>query len=823
MTTTDSDLESDIQKTAKTVFGLMKTSKNAWVSWDQVSKDQTGSTEDASRLCSLASLPEWKLLFATRGNVVKLTADGIIYVQNLPPDTPTLTGMIANAVIQYAAGLKPICLKGDHVSTVATVGNRVVQAVHIDLIDEVLPSETPLKIYSKNSSSSDGKIVGQEPDGGVLYVALSSEILPADLPITLLIDRAYLLTQLAKQLHALASMPERMSALFDKHVGVSLIAHDDSKVVAGQLAKLPPPWTRFLWGPPGAGKTYGLGHFVAQLLRAEPESRILIVAPSNRAVDVAIEHLATRLEVNSMERLILQRKLLRFGYPRKTSVIEKPDLLGPPHLDALNKGVQALSRQIAKAEHDRVSDADLAVLRTELLAAQEAVKDAVHQHVQECSVVATTTTLAYMPGSPIPKTDWDTVIVDEVTMVPFAMCTFLASLAKRRFLLAGDPRQLGPVYEQQAGQNGNTYSWLGCDMFEMGGVSTGVKEQRQIKTDDPRLTRITCQRRCAPDIWNRVKGLYPEVNNVADPRRLAAIIEMPPSPGKSVVLLDTSGTAAKCECRRGSWHNRFTAELAMEVASTICSEAMGSISVAIICPYRAQVRLLRRWIREERRATTTPFQTVDIEAGTVHQFQGSDADVVIFDLVDGEGRSDLGKLLRDDTGMRLVNVAITRAKGKLIVIADKDWCKRSNMHFSNGLLKDLILGPQTGNIMQVVPSAEEPENNDGTESPIEKALLQAIKEHAALASVETQHVIRDEKGHPVSRADFAFPELKYAVYCDGKQWHCRADRWERDWRQRNKLTELGWVFSVFTGRDINKDAGACAVQVFKTFQSRSSE
>jgi very-short-patch-repair endonuclease len=258
----------------------------------------------------------------------------------------------------------------------------------------------------------------------------------------------------------------------------------------------------------------------------------------------------------------------------------------------------------------------------------------------------------------------------------------------------------------------------------------------------------------------------------------------------------------------------------MEVASTICSEATGSINVAIICPYRAQVRLLRRWIREERRAATSPFQSTQIEAGTVHQFQGSDADVVIFDLVDGEGRPDLGTLLRDDTGMRLVNVAITRAKGKLIVIADKNWCKRSNIHFSNGLLKDLILGQQTSTVIQVVPPSTEPETDDGTESPIERALLQALREHATLASVETQHVIWDENGRPVSRADFAFPELKYAVYCDGKQWHCRADRWERDWRQRNKLTELGWIFSVFTGRDINKDAGNCAAQVLKTFRSR---
>ncbi|MCI0612176.1 DUF559 domain-containing protein, partial [bacterium] len=73
---------------------------------------------------------------------------------------------------------------------------------------------------------------------------------------------------------------------------------------------------------------------------------------------------------------------------------------------------------------------------------------------------------------------------------------------------------------------------------------------------------------------------------------------------------------------------------------------------------------------------------------------------------------------------------------------------------------------------------------------------------------------------PVSRADFAFPEIKYAVYCDGKQWHLKEDRWQRDLRQRNKLTELGWIFLVFTGSEIYRNADECAAQVLKTYRKR---
>ena len=107
-----------------------------------------------------------------------------------------------------------------------------------------------------------------------------------------------------------------------------------------------------------------------------------------------------------------------------------------------------------------------------------------------------------------------------------------------------------------------------------------------------------------------------------------------------------------------------------------------------------------------------------------------------------------------------------------------------------------------------------------TESPIETALFDAIATCPKLSTVKSQFVIRDRAGQPVSRADFAFEELRYAIYCDGRQWHCREDRWERDLRQRNKLTELGWVFSVFTGRDINRDAKGCAAQVLETYSAR---
>lgn len=240
------------------------------------------------------------------------------------------------------------------------------------------------------------------------------------------------------------------------------------------------------------------------------------------------------------------------------------------------------------------------------------------------------------------------------------------------------------------------------------------------------------------------------------------------------------------------------------------------------------MRHLRQLLRAERKAENTPYGGNEIEVGTVHQFQGSDADVVIFDVVDGQGRNDVGKLLTDDDGIRLVNVAITRAKGKLIVIADKEWCKRVHVQKQNSLLGELILGKrptktlivlrhqQNDRSSQTGPSSE----REKTESPIETALFDAMALVPVLSSVRSQFLIRDDSGVAISRADFAFDNVRYAVYCDGRKWHLKEDRWEIDLRQRNRLAEIGWIFSVFSGSQILKDAHSCAAQIAETYMRR---
>lgn len=811
---------------------LMPTSQAGWITLNQLSNKIYGTTspQHTDILLATIQLPQNASYFAITQNnkKVKLSQLGLEHLGKIVTKELTLTQKIANSIRSYASKLRPLTLNVEKVTSINKVDNKYIHALFVQIEDNSIAPETPVTFISQNFGQKYGFIVGQEPDGGVIYAAFEHKIYDNDLPGKLTVNSNYLLSRLAEKVEELEGFPSRMQSILKQQASSNniIIANNNSLEVAESLATYKSPWSKLLWGPPGAGKTYSLGYFVTRLCEIDPDPNFLIVAPSNLAVDNALEKIIYHLERHpKLSRLISERKVLRFGYPRKSSILENQNLLGPHELDELSLSVSELAKKIKKFERENKSETEIASLRTQLMSKQEEIRKCVDFHIRNARIVATSTTLAYLDSSPIKEQEWDTVIVDEVTMVNPALCTFLASLAKKRFLLAGDPQQLGPVYQSQD-DSSEEFDWLGKDIFEKCAVSFVENQSRNVKIDDPRLCRITAQRRCADEIWNLVSHLYPQVEKDLNNERIEKLRQLPPFPGKSVVLLDTSiittpDNQTRKRQKHGSWSNSFTAELCMEVATITAAEAisqdLGMTSIGIISPYRMQVKQLRQRIQKEYQATSTPYEDVIFEAGTVHSFQGSDADIIIFDLVDTFPRRKLGALLSGETGIRLLNVALTRAKGKVIIIVNKKWLREIDCSY-NSLLEKIV---RSENISEIKVSPPIDNDNRLTESPIEQYLLQAISRNPAFKDIQLQYIIKDNTGNIISRADFAFPKLKYAIYCDGKEWHLRENRWHYDIRQRNKLTELGWIFSVFTGNAVMEDPEKCSAQIYKTFLTRS--
>jgi hypothetical protein len=626
---------------------------------------------------------------------VTLTELGLEIAETIAIDKETLAMEAADAVRKYASSLPDLVLSVKGIQFMASTRRHFVHSVVVDTIDHTLASETPVMLVSFSVRPVYGRVVGQENEGGILYVAFDSKIYQDALPAQLKVDRGFLLHQLADGLDELGDLPPLSRTLFgDEVVGGLPIADPDSQKLADKLAAMKPPWCRLLWGPPGSGKSYAIGRLVRRLLEMDENETILVIAPSNRAVDVVLGHTVRHIERSDrLGTVLTSRKILRFGYPKLREILDRPDLLGPEDLEVTSRRIGELATKIREKERDQEPEAVLALIRSELIAAQVELKLLVEDHVARSRVVATTTTLAYMPSSPISRQHWSTVIIDEATMVPPAMCAYLGARAQSRFLVCGDPQQLGPVFEEGLSPSIGVSRWMGTDIFEACGISEVSEDggYNVIHSEDSRLARITAQRRCARPIWKLVEQMYPTIQYCVDESDLPQLANTWPCPKEAIAVVDLSEDAkVRPRCTRigSSWRNEHSAKFAIGIARHMAEACGENARVGIITPYRGQVKLLRQLAREFA-AKDPVYKQIDV--GTVHQFQGSDADAIVFDLVDGPGRSHLGQLLQGKQGIRLVNVAITRARGKFVLIADIKWYKKQERRdLANSLVSRIL-------------------------------------------------------------------------------------------------------------------------------------
>jgi superfamily I DNA and/or RNA helicase len=189
--------------------------------------------------------------------------------------------------------------------------------------------------------------------------------------------------------------------------------------------------------------------------------------------------------------------------------------------------------------------------------------------------------------------------------------------------------------------------------------------------NSPLVALLDTQYRMHPAIGTLVSDLFygGRLLNGPNTAGRSAQTSREPFAGKPLVLLDTAG-AGRCETAEGSYSrlNRHSAALCVE----FCVQALagGVEQVAVITPYAAQSRL----IREQLRARQVDPQRVSCH--TVHRFQGNECELVILDTVDTAPLKPGVLLTGEQQSANLLNVSISRAKAKLVVIADVGFLRR---------------------------------------------------------------------------------------------------------------------------------------------------
>jgi len=438
----------------------------------------------------------------------------------------------------------------------------------------------------------------------------------------------------------------------------------------------------FVWGPPGTGKTANLAQVVRGLVNKG--EKVLVLAHANAAVDVAMLSIA---EVLASTETIVSGKVLRVGVPQlaEAQVLEEilPDRIlmqKQPDLIKNKKRLEERRLQLSKLlqndklDNQRETAKELAHVRNELIEIKEALREAYTQIIESAQVIGATLSRLVIDDS-IWKWGADAILIDETSMASFPFIFAAAINAKSRLLLFGDFRQLPPIYRANINYK---YNWWGKDAFEVSGITENMDKMNS----DTRVTLLNTQYRMAPAISDLVSQFAYQgriKDGYESDESFTRIAEYGIEPKSAIVLVNTEplNTACFIEPKIGSYSriNPMHALLAISIAN-ICA-IDGAESVGIITPYRAQANLIVA-------ASQNPENKQNITAATVHRFQGSERDVVIFDFVDAPLVKGASKLTGNSVhnSSRLINVALSRPKGKLIVLADCSFINEKHSRLS---------------------------------------------------------------------------------------------------------------------------------------------
>lgn len=522
------------------------------------------------------------------------------------------------------------------------------------------PEGTPVTIW-KGQSQISGKILNCE----AFSVYLISELdLGAEVEmLNISAEACYLLQSVSERLMDLSLEPSEIAQDLICN-GLKEIDYRNSDIAKGQETavrmSLEQPIT-FVWGPPGTGKTQTLAKIAwAHIDKGE---RVLMLSYSNVSVDGAI------LRVTSLKNDVFPGQLVRYGFPKDKRISEHPYLSS--YNLAINNYPDLLKKRTQlQAEKKRLekNDPKLIQVEKELNEIRRELRAAESQCVRNAKFVATTVSKAIVDKE-IRNGAFDVVIFDEASMATIPQIAYAAKLARKNFVCMGDFRQLPPIVQS------SKESPLNADIFQYCGITQAVDQGSNHKW----LCLLDTQYRMHPEIADFAgrsiyNGLLKSANGMTEKREKTVMAE--PFAGRAMEFVDLSGTMSTCIKSSDDSHANV---LSAFVTFSLALKAAQTQEVGIITPYHAQSRLLHAMVRDVNELEALPHA---IKCATVHQFQGSEEDVIVYDAVDCYRLPFPGALIASTAGRyadRLFNVAMTRSKGKFICVANGSFMRNKGM------------------------------------------------------------------------------------------------------------------------------------------------
>jgi AAA domain-containing protein/phospholipase D-like protein len=384
------------------------------------------------------------------------------------------------------------------------------------------------------------------------------------------------------------------------------------------------------------------------------------------------------------------------------------DAVKKAHLQAATEA-SASDLPALRSKRDSVGER-LTQIDVQLKQIEEALKRVEEQIIADARILATTLTRAYLRDA-IQGRRFDTVILDEASMAPIPALWAAASLASANVVVVGDFRQLPPIVQSNEDE---AKRWLGRDIFE----ASGAQSAYESKHPPSFYVELLEQFRMHPTICsipNRMfyNGELLDAEQVKSPEAEKALQSWYASDwgfDAPVLLVSTEATGAWVTAAENSRLNFLSATICVDLAEQLLSDSRVPLNdgqrprILIVSPYRPHAKLVNLLLREHRDERVRN----DVAAGTAHNFQGGEADVVILDLVVDEPhwRTNLTNPQADEDMKRLLNVAITRARRRLVVVGDFSWCMKSGRQAFLGreLLPFLLRSHKPVDALKIVPA-----------------------------------------------------------------------------------------------------------------------
>lgn len=419
-------------------------------------------------------------------------------------------------------------------------------------------------------------------------------------------------------------------------------------------------------GPPGTGKTTSIVQAIR--LTLQTESQVLVCAPTNSAVDLITEKL-----------LELGVDVLRMGHPARISdELQNSSIDGKISSSPYYKDIKNLRRNAEEyfrmaGKYKRVFGKEEAQQRTAYYTeAKNCIKEArlledfiVDELFKTTKVICCTPVTSTHRG--LAKKKFGTLFFDEASQALEPM-VWIPLLKCKRLILSGDHFQLPPVVKSIEAKKGGLDETL---------LDRCIKYKESVSL-------LTRQYRMNTGIMGFSNNYFYENELIADESVSAQVLLNDENSmlNKSIEFIDTAGcgfdeiqnteTLSHFNPKEGDVLFKHLQQLLIEYGT---HEHLPSISIGIISPYKEQ----REWLKDnisDFEFDKTKLLSLSIK--TIDGFQGEERDVIYISLVRSNERQEIGFL----NDLRRMNVAITRAKKKLVVIGDSSTIGASKFYNS---------------------------------------------------------------------------------------------------------------------------------------------